>query len=100
MTEFAHHTEAFREWFGMEPAPASMIALMFELNAELVSYDLAEERLGMKRPHVRCAMSDVRNAMDFGSYVSNYGVGYRLTQQGLRECRAALADAEHRRVAA
>jgi hypothetical protein len=82
--------EIFKAWFGIEMAPAEVLALLYAAGGDLVPSLTLRRTTGATR---RAAFK-LHEAMEPGSVVCQYAAGYRLSPTGLADCAAALADAQ------
>jgi hypothetical protein len=93
------NAQVFAEWFGIQHAPAMIVALMFEADGAVVSYADFEARIGSTQSGTVNAASRLRDTLEPEAFVAERCLGYRMTLIGLEDCRDALADAEKRRAA-
>ncbi|PZQ59256.1 MAG: hypothetical protein DI570_16480 [Phenylobacterium zucineum] len=90
------NTLAFMEWFGIHAAPARILEVLNAAEGEVVPFDRILTQAGTTKSGTRMALVRMARAMPSGFYASAPGVGYKLTDIGLAECREALADAAAR----
>jgi DNA-binding winged helix-turn-helix (wHTH) protein len=81
---------AFREWFGLTPAAAEILAVLFAAKGETVAPDELASQAGVSPRSVGCHLFAVRQALDCEGLDHEPGQGYRLSEVGLDECRRAL----------
>lgn len=81
---------AFREWFGLRPAPAELLIALFNAKGDLVPSPQLAKAAGVSVGAVQFHVSDLRAALETEALDCERGRGYRLTEVGLSECRAAL----------
>jgi len=81
---------AFREWFGLRPAEADLLAGLYAADGRVVSRDELAAAARVVIPSVPVLVVRLRDALEPESIDCERGVGYRLTDQGLDECRRAL----------
>ena len=81
---------AFREWFGLTRAQAELLLALYDAHGELMtSRDLAAAT-GVAAGSVPFHLVDIRAALEAEGLDTERGKGYRLTEEGLDECRSAL----------
>lgn len=98
--QIAANGAIFAEWLGVQRLAGRVLALLFERNGEIVSHVELYSTLGATGGSLCVALSQLRASdMPPDWYVNHRGKGYRLTEAGAEECRAALAD-HARRLAA
>jgi uncharacterized protein YjhX (UPF0386 family) len=83
------HEQAFRDWFGLQAAQASLLADLHEAQGAIVSAPRAKR----VRQALQVQVHLLRRAMDPGAVRTRSGRGYELTEAGLAECRRALDEA-------
>ena len=81
---------AFREWFGLTPAGAEILAVLYGAQGETVAPDELARQAGVSPRSVGFHLFAVRQALDCEGLDHAPGQGYRLSEIGLDECRAAL----------
>jgi DNA-binding winged helix-turn-helix (wHTH) protein len=81
---------AFREWFGLTRAQSELLLALYDAHGELLtSRDLAAAT-GVAAGSVPFHLVDIRAALEAEGLDTERGKGYRLTEEGLEECRNAL----------
>lgn len=90
----APHADAFIAWFAVDNSAARFLAELYSFHGLTVRHDYLTAKLGVSLGSLRMSSHDLRQAMDPDSLVAIYGIGYRLTQTGLEDCRRAIADFE------
>jgi hypothetical protein len=81
---------AFREWFGLTRAQANILA---ELYAAAGGFRTSRElgaAAGTAAGSAPFHLVDIRKALEVEAVDSEPGRGYRLTDEGMAECRDAL----------
>ena len=81
---------AFREWFGLTPAGAEILAVLYGAKGEALAPDDLARQAGVSPRSVGFHLFAVRQALDCEGLDHLPGDGYRLSEIGLDECRAAL----------
>ena len=81
---------AFREWFGLTPAGAEILAVLYGAKGETLAPDDLARQAGVSPRAVGFHLFAVRQALDCEGLDHLPGEGYRLSEIGLDECRAAL----------
>lgn len=82
---------AFREWFGLSPLEAEMLSVLYSAGAAVFTpRALLASRLKTTPGTVPVHMTFVREALETEAIDNEPGRGYRLTDAGMAECRAAL----------
>jgi DNA-binding response OmpR family regulator len=81
---------AFREWFGLRPAEADLLTGLYEAEGEVVSRAQLAATARVVLPSVPVLVVRLRGALEPEAIDCARGQGYRLTDQGLAECRRAL----------
>ncbi len=81
---------AFREWFGLTPAAAEILAVLYGARGELMAPDHLARQAGVSPRAVGFHLFSVRQALECEGLDHEPGQGYRLSEIGLDECRAAL----------
>lgn len=89
----------FKEWFCVGPAASRVIAALYEGGGEVVPTDDLVAASRQTLHGFRVSLVHLRSAMDAGSIKLRRDRGYWLTEVGLADCRAALADFEARAAA-
>ena len=90
---------AFCEWFGIQPTAGRVCASLYEADTRPLTVAQLVGRLRHQPGTIHAALVAVRLAVEPGSLVTD-GLRYALTDAGMDECNAALADARARRAAA
>ena len=81
---------AFREWFGLTPAAAEVLSVLYGAAGETLAPDALAQQAGVSPRSVGFHLFAVRQALDCEGLDHQPGEGYRLSEIGLDECRAAL----------
>jgi len=81
---------AFREWFGLTPAAAEILAVLHAAKGQTVTPEDLASRAGVSPRAVGFHLFSVRQALECEGLDHEPGQGYRLSEIGLDECRAAL----------
>ena len=81
---------AFREWFGLTPAAAEILAVLYAAKGQTIMADDLARTAGVSPKAVGFHLFSVRQALDCEGLDPEPGQGYRLSEVGLDECRAAL----------
>lgn len=81
---------AFREWFGLTPAAAEILAALYAARGASMAPDDLARTAGVSPRAVGFHLFSVRQALDCEGLDHEPGHGYRLSEIGLEECRAAL----------
>jgi hypothetical protein len=81
---------AFREWFGLTRAQASLLAALFAAQGGLMTARQLAAAGGVAAGAITYHLVDVRRALEAEGLDTEPGCGYRLTEVGLAECREAL----------
>jgi DNA-binding winged helix-turn-helix (wHTH) protein len=81
---------AFREWFGLTPAAAEILASLYAAKGETVTPEALAREAGVSPRAIGFHLFSVRQALDCEGLDHEPGRGYRLSEIGLEECRAAL----------
>ena len=81
---------AFREWFGLTPAAAEILAVLYAAKGRTIQADDLARTAGVSPKAVGFHLFSVRQALDCEGLDLEPGQGYRLSEVGLDECRAAL----------
>ena len=83
------HSAAWRWWFGLTEYEARWLSLLFERAGEWTSVAHLAGTFGVSSSQVRVQISRLRQALEPEAIDTNPGLGYRLTDLGLGECRGA-----------
>ena len=81
---------AFREWFGLTPAGAQILAALYAARGEALAPDALARHAGVSPKALGFHLFTVRQALDCEGLDHAPGEGYRLSEIGLAECRGAL----------
>ncbi len=81
---------AFREWFGLSPRAAEVLTELFIAQGQSRTSDQLAHAAGVATAALRYHMTLIRAVLDCEGLDHAPGEGYRLTDIGLDECRAAL----------
>ena len=81
---------AFREWFGLPPASSEILAELYAAKGDTVTSAELARRAGVSPNAVGFHLFAVRSALECEGLDHVPGQGYRLSEIGLDECRAAL----------
>jgi len=81
---------AFRAWFGLPPADAEMLAVLYGRGGGFVALHELADLVGVKPATVMTRMVNLRASLECEAIDHVRLAGYRLTEGGLAECRAAL----------
>jgi|SRR5579863_7188473 len=81
---------AFREWFGLSPSEANILTALYETAEGYVHAGELARCAAVTRRSVSFHMVSLRQALDPEAIDTERGRGYRLTDEGRAECRAAL----------
>ena len=81
---------AFRAWFGLPPADAEMLAVLYGRGGGFVTLHELADLAGLTPNSVMTRMVNLRAALEVEAIDHVRLSGYRLTEGGLAECRAAL----------
>ena len=81
---------AFREWFGLTPAGAEILAALYGARGSAISSDQLARQAGVSPRSVGFHLFAVRQALECEGLDHVPGQGYRLSEIGLGECRAAV----------
>jgi len=91
---------AFGEWFGLTRAAAEILAVLYGAGGGTVAPDQLARQAGVSPRAIGFHLFAVRQALECEGLDHVPGRGYRLSEVGLDECRAALrALAEELRAA-
>jgi hypothetical protein len=80
----------FREWFGLTPASAEILAVLYGAGGETVAPEDLARRAGVSPRAIGFHLFAVRQALECEGLDHAPGQGYRLSEIGLDECRAAI----------
>ena len=81
---------AFREWFGLTPAASEILAVLYAAKGQTVAPDDLARGAGVSPKAMGFHLFAVRQALECEGLDHEPGQGYRLSEIGLDECRAAL----------
>jgi DNA-binding winged helix-turn-helix (wHTH) protein len=81
---------AFREWFGLRPAEADLLVILYGAAGEFVARPAIAELAGVRGGSVNVHICHLRASLEAEAIDSAPRRGYRLTEQGMAECRGAL----------
>ena len=81
---------AFREWFGLTPAGAEILAVLYGAKGATLSPDELAQKAGVSPRSIGFHLFAVRQALECEGLDHLPGHGYRLSEIGLAECRGAL----------
>lgn len=81
---------AFREWFGLRPAEADVLIGLYVARGAFVLSQALATAAGVGCAGIPEHVRNIRTAMDTEAVDSARRMGYRLTDGGMAECRAAL----------
>lgn len=81
---------AFREWFGLAPQPSRVLVMLYQGHAAAASADSIAAEMRTTKAGVHRHICDIRKAMDTEALDCTRTEGYRLTEDGMAECRAVL----------
>ncbi len=81
---------AFREWFGLTRAAADLLVALYDARGELMTVRELAAAAGVAPGSVTFHLVDVRAALEAEALDTERGKGYRLSEEGLAECRDAL----------
>ena len=84
------HEAIWRWWFGLTDYEAMWLGFLYYRGAEWASVSELQMRFTVSAPQVRVQISRLRAALEPEAIDSAPGLGYRLTDVGLGECRGAL----------
>ena len=82
---------AFREWFGLTRAQADLLLALYDARGELLTPAELAVRTAVSKGSISFHLVDIRRALEAEAVDTEPRCGYRLTEEGLAECRAALA---------
>lgn len=80
---------AFRHWFGLGPQPARLLVLLYLGAGEPLTTALLATALRTTIDGVQRHICDIRKSLD-AEAIDSARLCYRLTDDGLAECRAVL----------
>lgn len=83
---------SFREWFGVTPREAALLTMLYENAGQPVTSKRLGETLGVSAHAVEHYISQLRSALAPEAVDCTRRSGYHLSQIGLDECRAAIAE--------
>ena len=81
---------AFREWFGLTPAGAELLAVLYGAGGETLAPEDLARQAGVSPRAIGFHLFAVRQALDCEGLDHVPGQGYRLSEIGLDECRGAI----------
>ena len=81
---------AFAEWFGLRPQPARLLVTLYRQNTASMTIQQIGVPLAMSAGAIQRYVCDVRKALEAEAIDYHRTEGYRLTDEGMAECRAAL----------
>ena len=81
---------AFREWFGLTRAQADLLRALYDADGGLMTPRELAAAAGVAAGAISYHLVDIRRALEAEAVDTEPGHGYRLTEEGLAECRAAL----------
>ena len=81
---------AFREWFGLAPSEAAVLIELYVAKGDAVTQTALASASGIALRSVQNCIVTLRLALDSEAIDYERSSGYRLTDAGLAECRAAL----------
>lgn len=80
---------AFREWFGLTAGEADILVMLFDAEGRPLGTQHLMHRTGLKRNNIHWHVHRLRTALETEAIDHVKGDGYRLTEGGREECRAA-----------
>lgn len=85
---------AFREWFGVPPAEADLLATLYNADGQFIPIDdlLPDHDPRSVRHTVHQRIANLRKAMDTEAIDSVPRKGYRLSEVGLAEIRGVITS--------
>lgn len=92
MSDLAAKT--LQAWFGVEAGSGRLAAALYEANGRWLSRSRMIVASGRSLAGMQLCLKQLRAAMDQGSIEWAADAGWRMTEIGLADCRAGLADAE------
>jgi len=81
---------AFREWFGLTPAGAEILAVLYGANGSALEPEALAKAAGVSPRAIGYHLFAVRQALEQDGLEHVPSQGYRLSEPALDECRAAL----------
>ena len=81
---------AFREWFGLTPAGSEILAVLYAAKGEAIAPEELARQAGVSPRAIGFHLFAVRQALECEGLDHLPGHGYRLSEVGLEECRAAI----------
>lgn len=84
------HVAVWRWWFGLTDYEATWLSHLYGEGAAWSSVASLRDRFHVSKAQVRVQISRLRTALEPEAIDSAPGLGYRLTDAGLGECRGAL----------
>ena len=81
---------AFREWFGLSPTEAEILVVLYDAGGALMQPHQIADAAGGRAGSVTVHLAVLRSTLEAEAIDCVRGAGYRLTEQGIAECRAAL----------
>jgi hypothetical protein len=85
----------FAEWYGVGPVAGRVCAALYSADTRPLTVDEIRREILHAPASVRAALVALRQAMDPGALVTD-GLRYALTDDGMDDCYAAIADARRR----
>lgn len=89
------HAAIFAEWFGIGPAAGRVCAALYSADTRPLTLGQIRSRIPHARATLSAALVALRLAMDPGDFITD-GLRYALTETGMDDCNAAIADAGQR----
>lgn len=89
----------FSEWYGIGPVAGRVCAALYAADTRPLTVPAMRVQLGHMTDTLRAGIVALRAAMDPGELITD-GLRYALTEAGIDDCNAALADARARGIAA
>lgn len=90
----------FSEWFGVSGTAGRLAATLYAANGQVVRHDDLRLATGQTLKGFNRSLKGLRAAMEPESIINVHGHGYWLSDVGMADCEAALADARRRGIAA
>jgi hypothetical protein len=81
---------AFREWFGLTPAGAEILAVLYGARGATVAPEMLAREAGVSPRAIGFHLFAVRQSLECEGLDHVPGHGYRLSEVGLEECRSAI----------
>lgn len=81
---------AFVVWFGLRPGEARVLTELYAADGSPLRMSNLAHRTQLKAGAMGFHISHLRRALETEAIDSEPGAGYRLTESGMAECRAAL----------